>query len=83
MHLILQWIAELVFLSLGAYTIITVARLRARSRGPGVDTVAIEERLARLEGTLEGLSVESQRLAEGHRFMTELMSKRVTDGVTR
>jgi len=78
----LQWIAELVFLSLGAYTIITVARLKARSRGPVVDTVALEERLARLEGTLEGLSAECQRLGEGHRFMTDLLAKRVTDGVT-
>jgi hypothetical protein len=64
----------------GAYTVTTLARLfvqwRMQARGGGIDRVALEERLARLEASVEGLSADTQRLLEGHRFFTDLLSKR-------
>jgi hypothetical protein len=36
----------------------------------------LEERVARLEGTVESMSSEMERLSEGQRFMTKLLSER-------
>jgi membrane protein implicated in regulation of membrane protease activity len=36
----------------------------------------LEERIARLEGTVESISSEMERLGEGQRFMTKLLSDR-------
>jgi hypothetical protein len=56
-----------------------VVRLMDR-RGDGDPRRAqrLEERMARLEGTVESLSSEMERLAEGQRFMTKLLSDRVS-----
>jgi hypothetical protein len=64
----------------GAYTVTTLARLfvqwRMQVRGGGIDRVALEERFARLESSVEGLTADAQRLLEGHRFFTDLLSTR-------
>lgn len=36
----------------------------------------LEERVARLEGTIESMSSEMERLGEGQQFMTKLLSER-------
>lgn len=63
-----------------AYTITTVVRLlvqwRIALRTRGVSTSALEERLTRLEASVEGLSAEAQRLSDGHRFFTQLLTDR-------
>lgn len=38
----------------------------------------LEERVARLEGTVESMASEMERLSEGQRFMTKLLSDRVS-----
>ena len=56
-----------------------VVRLMDR-RGDGDPRRAqrLEERMARLEGTVESMASEMERLAEGQRFMTKLLSDRVS-----
>jgi len=77
MRFVLEFLISFMFLAAGAYTITTVARIIFRSRdGHAINTAAIEERLARLEATVEGLSVETNRVVEGHRFLTQLMGDR-------
>jgi hypothetical protein len=58
-----------------AYTIVNVVQAFTRSRTRGGDP-ALEERVARLEHTIEGLTVENQRLADGQRFFTQLLAER-------
>ena len=36
----------------------------------------LEERIARLEGSIEAMSSEMERLGEGQRFMTKLLAER-------
>jgi hypothetical protein len=68
-----------------AYTVIVLARLfvqwRLSARGHGPAAGALEERLARLESAVEGLSVETGRLTEGHRFFTQLLVKRSAQAI--
>jgi hypothetical protein len=61
-----------------AFTIVTVARLIAnRHRGGSSDEmVALEERIARLEHTVEALAVDSDRLIDGQRFLSQLLTER-------
>ena len=72
--------AIVLFFVAGAYTVTTLARLfvkwRIHARTGGVDHVALEERLTRIEASVEGIAVETQRLIEGHRFFTELLKSR-------
>jgi hypothetical protein len=74
-----EFIFALAFIGAATYAIVTVARLfvdwRSGARR-GLNSGALEERLARLESTVEGLSVENQRLIEGHRFFTQLIGSR-------
>jgi len=63
----------------GAYTITTVARLFFQWRGGhagGPEGRALQERLARLEATVESLSAETQRVVDGQRFFTQLLANR-------
>jgi hypothetical protein len=61
-----------------AFTIIVVARLVFnRHRGGSSDeVVALEERVARLEHTVEALAVDSDRLIDGQRFLSQLLTER-------
>ncbi len=73
-------LAIVLFFCAGAYTITTLARLfvqwRIHARGGGVDPVAIEERLTRLETAVESVGGETQRLIEGQRFFADLLRNR-------
>jgi hypothetical protein len=39
----------------------------------------LEERMARLEGAVESMSSEMERLSEGQQFMTKLLSDRASN----
>jgi hypothetical protein len=73
-------IVVLAFIVAAAYSVTTIVRLTAqwslRRHGQGANTAALEERLARLEASIEGLGAETQRLTEGHRFFTQLLTNR-------
>jgi hypothetical protein len=63
-----------------AYTVTTAIRVVAqwslRRHGHDIDAASLEERLARLEASIESLSVQTQRLTDGHRFFTDLLANR-------
>jgi hypothetical protein len=52
-----------------------IGRVRTRSIG-APNTAALEERVARLEHVIEGLTAENQRLVDGQRFFTQLLAER-------
>jgi hypothetical protein len=60
--------------------LITVARLITRymefRRRPALDTTALEERMARIEQIVEATPIEVERISEGQRFTTKLLSER-------
>ena len=68
----------------GVMLLATVALLAAvvvrlmdrRSDGDPRRLQRLEERVARLEGSIESMSSEMERLGEGQRFMTKLLSER-------
>ena len=59
----------------------TVVKLRQMSRGAPNGTAALpaatEERLARMEQTLDALTLEMERSAEAQRFTARLLAERV------
>jgi hypothetical protein len=73
-------VVVIAFIVAAAYTATTLGRVAAqwnlRRHGHGTDAAALEERLARLEASVEGLGVQTQRLTDGHRFFTELLTNR-------
>jgi hypothetical protein len=77
LHL-LRGIVALGFFAAASFTIVTVARLIAnRHRGGSSEEVAaLDERVARLEQTVEALAVDSGRLIEGQRFLSQLLAER-------
>jgi hypothetical protein len=75
----MRFFIAIAFFAASAYTITTVARLifqRRSGRGGSLDDRMLEDRLTRLEGAVEGLSAETQKLADGHRFFTQLLANR-------
>jgi hypothetical protein len=72
-------ITGVVFVATIALISAIVVRLMDR-RGDGDPrrVQRLEERMARLEGTVESMSSEMERLAEGQRFMTKLLSDRAS-----
>ena len=74
-------ISGVIFLATIALVAAVVARLMdRRADGEPKRTQRLEERVARLEGTIESMSSEMERLAEGQRFMTKLLSERSQSG---
>ncbi len=55
---------------------IVVRLMDRRNDGDPRRVQRLEERLARLEETIESMSSEMERLSEGQRFMTKLLSER-------
>ena len=70
-------ITGVMFLATVALIAAVVVRLMDR-RGDGDPrrVQRLEERVARLEGSVESMSSEMERLSEGQRFMTKLLSER-------
>jgi hypothetical protein len=74
-----ELIVAIVFICAAAYTATTLFRLIASLWGGHdhrAEMAVYEERLAKLEASMENMSAETQRLADGHRFFTELLVKR-------
>ena len=72
-------ITGVMFLATIALVAAVVARLmdrRGDAAGEPRRVQRLEERVARLEGSIESMSSEMERLAEGQRFMTKLLSER-------
>lgn len=57
---------------------IVVRLMDRRGDGDPKRVQRLEERMARLEGTVESMSSEMERLSEGQRFMTKLLSDRAS-----
>ncbi|HZO17651.1 MAG TPA: hypothetical protein VFB46_01595 [Gemmatimonadaceae bacterium] len=55
---------------------IVVRLMDRRGDGDPKRLERLEERIARLEGTIDSMSSEMERLSEGQRFMTKLLSER-------
>ncbi|HJU69329.1 MAG TPA: hypothetical protein VJ650_13895 [Gemmatimonadaceae bacterium] len=74
-------ITGVMFLATVALIAAVVVRLmdRRSDRDPR-QVQRLEERVARLEGTIESMSSEMERLGEGQRFMTKLLSERAQSG---
>ena len=70
-------ITGVMFLATVALVAAVVVRLMDR-RGDGEPRrlQRLEERVARLEGSIESMSSEMERLGEGQLFMTKLLSER-------
>jgi hypothetical protein len=70
-------ITGVMFLATVALISAIVVRLMDR-RGDGDPkrVQRLEERIARLEGSIEAMSSEMERLGEGQRFMTKLLAER-------
>ena len=72
----------------GVMLLATVALLAAvvvrlmdrRSDGDPKRVQRLEERVARLEGSIEAMASEMERLGEGQRFMTKLLAERSQSG---
>jgi hypothetical protein len=72
----------------GVMLLATVALLAAvvvrlmdrRSDGDPRRVQRLEERIARLEGSMESMASEMERLGEGQRFMTKLLAERSQGG---
>ena len=48
---------------------------RARRFAPPPETHAIEERLNRIEQAVDAIAIETERISEGQRFTTKLLSE--------
>lgn len=57
---------------------VVVRLMDRRGDGDPKRVQRLEERMARLEGTVESMSSEMERLSEGQRFMTKLLSDRAS-----
>ena len=76
-------ISGIMFLATVALIAAVVTRLMdRRADGDPRRLQRLEERVARLEGTIESMSSEMERLSEGQRFMTKLLSER-SQGASR
>jgi hypothetical protein len=70
-------ISGVMFLATVALIAAVVVRVMdRRSDGDPRRVQRLEERVARLEGTIESMSSEMERLGEGQRFLTKLLSER-------
>jgi hypothetical protein len=49
----------------------------------GGDLAAIQARLERIEQAVDAIAVETERISEGQRFTTKLLSERTTSGSER
>jgi hypothetical protein len=75
-----------------ATTLITVAvtictlvwiRTRARPKAGSAELTAILQRLERMEQSIDAMAVETERISEGQRFTTKLLSERAKEPAPR
>jgi hypothetical protein len=66
----------------GVVSILTWAHVqqqRLKHGGAPGNVESLHERLARIENAIDAMSVEVERISEGQRFTTRLLSERSTD----
>ena len=73
-----------VFTISASAVVITVAKMffgrRALKGGDAPSLAGIEQRLARIETAVDAMAVEVERISEGQRFTTRLLSERAGSG---
>ena len=74
-------IAMLAFTSIIASTVVIVFGIRAfaqrgRSKGPVELPRQVDQRLERIEQAVDAIAIEVERISEGQRFTTKLLSDR-------
>ena len=57
-----------------------IERLKLRQGANAQQLSSIDERLTRMENAIDAMSVEVERISEGQRFTTKLLSERTPDG---
>jgi len=64
---------------------LVMARIKARARQqvPAPELKEIVERLERMEQAIDAMAVETERISEGQRFTTKLLSDRQRDALPR
>ncbi|HEX5409157.1 MAG TPA: hypothetical protein VFW89_05240 [Gemmatimonadaceae bacterium] len=75
-----DFLYAILFFAFSMTALLTIARLISRHmefrRHPAQNTTALEERLARIEQVVEATAIEVERISEGQRFTTKLLSER-------
>jgi hypothetical protein len=62
--------------------IVAIVRMALKHRekmsglNPSTDTRAIDDRLTRMEQSIEAIAIEMERVGEGQRFVTKLLAER-------
>ncbi|MDP1857112.1 MAG: hypothetical protein Q8K82_00495 [Gemmatimonadaceae bacterium] len=82
-----QFMLSLVSLALGGVIvtsiIATIGKIFARRRDGGSlgddSTARLDERLARIEQAIDAMALEMERVSEGQRFATKLLSDRAPE----
>ena len=60
-----------------AHAVVRYQEVKAKERDPGISG-AVEGRLERIEQAVDSIAVEVERISEGQRFTTKLLSDRTT-----
>jgi hypothetical protein len=60
-----------------------IERLKIRQGANAQQLGSIDERLARMENAIDAMSIEVERISEGQRFATKLLSDRGADAPIR
>jgi hypothetical protein len=69
----------LVITILGFPLVRVIARRLDRRDPPASSLKGIEDRLSRLEAGVDAIAIEVERISEGQRFTTKLLSERTAD----
>jgi hypothetical protein len=72
-------ISGTILLSVLAQAFVQLRAGRAAKKAPDVSFSRIEDRLSRIEQAIDAMSVEVERISEGQRFTTKLLSDRVVE----
>ena len=73
------------FIVFGSITtiVLTWMRHRARPTVGSAELTVIADRLERMEQAIDAMAVETERISEGQRFTTKLLSERTPEPVRR
>jgi hypothetical protein len=72
-------ISGTVLLAVLAQAFVQVRANRAAKQVPDASFARIDDRLSRIEQAIDAMSVEVERISEGQRFTTKLLSDRVVE----
>jgi hypothetical protein len=71
-------------ITIGVITLAFITTRAKRHQTVGsAELNAINERLARMEQAIDAMAVETERISEGQRFTTKLLSERVPEQIPR